>query len=209
MAAQPEQASFLVERQLTVPVLIAFLVGGEEVLTSILDPLHGAAGEQCAGRDAELLRVQDRLGAEAAADIRCDHPDLVLPHAHDAGVGVAVLVWRLRPRPDGDALAGRVVACEKSAALHGVAAAPMLEQRAVHDVGGTGERRVHVAVLQAQGAGEVVLGIDVRARGVRGQRLAHVRGNRQGLVVHAHPFRRVLGQVAVLGQHDSHRFPGE
>ena len=85
MAAQPEQASFLVERQLTVPVLIAFLVGGEEVLTSILDPLHGAAGEQCAGRDAELLRVQDRLGAEAAADIGCDHPDLVLPHAHDAG----------------------------------------------------------------------------------------------------------------------------
>ena len=209
MAAQPEQVSFPVERELSLPVLVAFLIGGEEVLTPVLYPLHGTAGEQRAGGNAELLGVEHGLGTEAATDVGSDHPDLMLSHAHHAGVGIAVLVRRLRPRPDGDALARGVVAGEEGAAFHGVAAAAMLKQLATHDVGGAGERSIHVAVFQAQGAGEVVLGIDVGARGVRGQCFAHVRCDRQGFVVHPHPFRCVLGQVAVLGQHDCHGLPGE
>ena len=179
------------------------------MLTSVLDPLHGTTGEQRAGGNAELLGVEHRLGAEAAADVRRDHPDLMLSHAHHAGVGIAVLVRRLRSRPDGDALAGGVVAGEEGAALHGVAAAAMLKQFATHDVGGAGERSIHVAVFQTQGAGEVVLGIEVGTRGVRVQCLAHVRSDRQGFVVHAHPLRCVLGQIAVIGQHDCHGLPGE
>ena len=43
----------------------------------------------------------------------------------------------------------------------------------------------------------------------RAARRAHVRRDRQGLVVHPHPLRCVLGEVTVLGQHHGHRLAGE
>jgi len=69
-AANAENASGCVGRDLHLPNLIAFLRRRQEMLLAILDPFHGAIQNSSGRRDERLLRIKDQLGPEAAADVR-------------------------------------------------------------------------------------------------------------------------------------------
>src|SRR5439155_7271123 len=58
-----------------IPILIALLCRTEEVLVPILDPFHRPAEFQGYRRNHRLLWIEDRLWAEAAADLGRDHAD--------------------------------------------------------------------------------------------------------------------------------------
>ena len=69
-APHPEQASVAVRRDLHVPVLVAFLDRGEEVLAPVLDPLDRLAEQERGGDGRRLVGVEDVLAAESAAHVR-------------------------------------------------------------------------------------------------------------------------------------------
>ncbi len=71
----------------------------QRVLRALLDPLHRRA-ESARERDGEqLLRVDVELGAEAAADVRRDHPQLGLGYPERRSGEQAQDVRHLRRRP--------------------------------------------------------------------------------------------------------------
>jgi hypothetical protein len=77
-AAHAEYQALAIDGNLHVPVLIALLMRGEEVLAPVFDPLHGTI--EHAGRygDADVLRIERALRAEAAADVRRHHAHLMI-----------------------------------------------------------------------------------------------------------------------------------
>jgi hypothetical protein len=83
-AAHREQSAAIVEGNLEVPILVALLHGGEKVLAPVLDPFDRPLQQQARRRERHLFRIHHELGAEAAADIRRHHAQLVLvePEQH-------------------------------------------------------------------------------------------------------------------------------
>ena len=74
-AAQAEDFAVAVDRDRDLPVLVALLRRRQEMLAAVLLPFHRPAELDGGGRDHRLLRIERRLGAEAAADERRDHAD--------------------------------------------------------------------------------------------------------------------------------------
>ena len=77
VSAHAEQVAVFVEGDLEIPILVAFLHGGEEMLAPILDPLDRPPQQETGRGERHLLRIHDELGAEAAADVGRHDPELV------------------------------------------------------------------------------------------------------------------------------------
>ena len=84
----------------------AALDGGQVALGAVLVPLDRLAELAGQGDGDELLGVDLQLGAEAAADLGGDHPDLGLGDAEDEGQEHPQEVRDLGRRPDGELAAG-------------------------------------------------------------------------------------------------------
>ena len=69
---QAEYLAARIERKLDVPLLIALLRGGEEMLAAVLDPLHRPLEPDGEHRHHRLLDVEHRFRAEASAHIGVD-----------------------------------------------------------------------------------------------------------------------------------------
>ena len=117
-----------VDRDRDLPVLVALLGRGEEMLAPVLDPLYRPAELQRGRRYHRLLRIEDRLGPEAAADIGRDHADRFQIAAEQIGERAAAEMRRLRRRPHGEQVGRRLVRGEHRARLHRHAAAAMLPE---------------------------------------------------------------------------------
>ena len=83
MHAHGEELAVLVERQLGVGHVIAAMRVGQERLAALGCPLDRPADALARPDERGLLRIQIDLGAEAAADVRCDDADLVLGKTQD------------------------------------------------------------------------------------------------------------------------------
>ena len=79
-------------------VVLAAIGAGGQMLAAILDPAHRMAAAHRQPRQADFLRQQDALVAEAAADIGRDDADLALLDAEAFGQAVAHDVRHLRCR---------------------------------------------------------------------------------------------------------------
>ena len=79
--AQGEDRAVARAGDLQLAVDLARMVGRDQVLAAILDPLHRTADQARRERDEEILRIELALDAEAAADVDLDHVDVGLGDA--------------------------------------------------------------------------------------------------------------------------------
>ena len=71
-----------VDRDLHVPVLVALLLGGEEVLAPVLDPFDRPAQRQRRRGERAVFGIEAALRAEAAADVGRDDAQLVVAQSN-------------------------------------------------------------------------------------------------------------------------------
>ncbi len=145
-AAQAENLSLRVDGDRDLPVLVAFLRRGEEMLAPVLLPFHGTAELHRRCRNHRLLGVERRLGAEAAADERRDHADRFEIALEQIGERAAAEMRRLRRRPHGEHVGTSIVAREHRAAFERHGAAAMHEHLVLEHMRGVLEGRIDVAI---------------------------------------------------------------
>ena len=103
---QSEHGAVALERERSGHVVVAGEPGGDEVLGTLLDPLHRVPQQERRGRGHDVAGVHRHLVAEAAADVGRHDPDLLLRQARDEREHRADRVRRLRRHVDRH-LAGR------------------------------------------------------------------------------------------------------
>src|SRR5450631_4595805 len=81
LAADCQKLSFRVKRCLHVPNLNSLLHRGREAFEAVLHPLDWRSQFQGYSWNYQFLGMEYGLGAEAAADIRCDHAHLFFTKA--------------------------------------------------------------------------------------------------------------------------------
>ena len=196
-------------RSLLVPVrgdpdplpLVPAVVHGEVALTARLGPLDRPAELAGDQQGEHFLRGDLELGAEPAAHVRRDHPDVLLRDAGDQGQHDPQHVRDLGGRPQRELAAH--AAAHHRARLHGAGDQPLLPVVPLEHHLGAGERRVDVAV--AEHPLEALVPGLVHPGGGLVQRGPDVQHRRQRLVVHVHGVDRVRRGVAVPGHHAGHR----
>ena len=196
---------FVVGGQLHVLDLAAALDGGVGVLAAALGP-PGRHPELPGHRQGdELLGVDVELRAEAAADRRGDHPQLVLGHAGGGGQHHLEDVGDLRGRPHRVLAAVGLGHDRHAAGLHGRRDQALLEVALLDGVGGVGEGGVDGVLVRDQ---RPVVGL-VGAEGVVDhdpvrQRVLQVDDRLQRLVVDDHRADGVGRLVAAVRHDDRH-----
>src|SRR2546427_1185185 len=124
--AQAEDAAVPVDRDLDVVELAALLVRGEQVLATVLGPLHGPGEPDGGERHEDLLREEEHdLGPEAPADVGRDHLDVELGEPEDPRQAVLHGKRRLRRAPHPEGAAARVPLGDDAPRLDRASAAPL------------------------------------------------------------------------------------
>jgi hypothetical protein len=81
-AAHAEDARLGVHRNFDVPILVALLLGGEEILAPVLDPFDRAAQRHRGCGERAIFGIEAALRPEAAADVGRDDAQLVVGPVH-------------------------------------------------------------------------------------------------------------------------------
>ena len=202
---EPQEAPVVVEADLDVVHLAALVGRGDEVLTPVLDELHRPAQRPRRERYEQLLgpRVVD-LHPEAAADVGSHHVDLAEVEAEldrdrraDPGRG-------LGRRPHRQPVDVGIPAGDGAPALHRLAGAALDRQIEGQRVRRRLDRGLGVAVVLLHAGAHVAGHVLVhQARG--GASGVDADDRRQHLVVDADATHGVLGDVAVVGDHERDR----
>ncbi len=196
----------LVHRHLGDRDVVAPLAVDKEMLGALADPFDRPADAPGGERRQRVLVIDERLGAEAAADVRGDHPDLADRHAEDIGDVVAHAVAALGAEGEREAAALRVVLGDDAARLHVVGDDPVVDDlhpRYPRRAGEGGVGRRLVAAVDLEGDVGREFGPD-RRRAV-GKRRLHVGDDRQRLVVDRDRVRRGLRRLDVIGDDEGDR----
>ena len=180
----------------------------DQVLRPVLHPLDRLVQDERRHDGADVPRIDGDLVAEAAADVRRDHPDLVLRQARHEGVDRAVRVRCLRRRPEGQLAVHAVVVGDAAAGLHRRRVHPGIDDVLGDDDGSRlehGRRGRLVAGLPVE-AEVVRLTLQVVAdhRGARVERGSGIDDRLQDLVLDIDQLQRVARRVAVLGNDEGH-----
>ena len=189
-----------VHRGLDVVVLVARVVGGDQMLAPVLDPFHRALQPHRRDADQDVLGIELAADAEAAADVR-----LVALHRRRRAVEHARDQLLVAVRHFGGAVqfqhvARGVVAAERAARLQRHAGVPAAGELQLDDVRRGFEHRFDVAVALRQDRG-----FGVAAEREFAGLVAGVEQRRQFLDLHGDEIGGVLGDVGVLGEHRRHR----
>ncbi len=198
--------------------LVAAVVGREQRLRAGLGPLDRLAQLDRRGEDEDLLGRDLQLAAEPAADVRGDHPQLVLGHARGGRRQRLEDVRDLRRRPHGQLLTGRVD--DDGAGLHERRDEPLLAEPPPDDdrIGvllGGGDRvpgapaRAGLAGVEHPVRARVRAEVGVQQGGALGERRLHVQDGRQVVVVDHDELRRVPSGGRVAGDHHGDAVTGE
>ena len=201
---QAPQASVAVEGHVDVDGLAPSLVGGDEGLVAVLDPLHRTTQVEGGEADHHLVLVEVVLQPEAAADVGGDDPDAVLGQAGDLGDAVADGVGRLAGGPDREAAVG-VGGGDDAPRLHRGAHHPAdVEPERERLVGGR-EHGVGVLgrVAHVEAAHHVVVATVVEERCTRLERGTGVDHRGELVDLDQDAVDGVLGPVAVVGHDDA------
>ena len=187
---------------LDVHVVVAREAGARQVLGARLDPLDRSSDLERADDGAHVAGIDRHLVAEAAAEIRRDHVDLVLGNAGDERQRRAVDVRRLRRHVELQP-PHRVEVRHAAARLErrGMTA---LEPDALLDPLRARRQRARGAVLVADLPVEDVVRLRLAIRPQQhlvGLRRERIGDDRQRRVVDLHRFGAVGGRRARLGEH--------
>ena len=200
-----EQPAVVVEADLDLLQLATLVRRSDEVLPPILGELHRPAERPRGHRNQHLLRprVHD-LHPETAADIRRDHLHLAEIQAELGGHRSPHPGRGLGGRPDAQPARVGIPAGQHSPALQRRGRRPFDREIQPQPVRRGGDRRRGVADLLHQVGRHVSRYVVVhQALGRPGRRHADHRGQR--LIGHRDPLHRVLGQVAILRDHQGDR----
>ena len=203
--ADAEDARLGVDGDLDLPVLVAFLGGGDEMLAPVLDPLDRASQQQGGHRHHGVLGIDHELGPEAAADLRRDHPHPALIPAEHLDQGAHGGMGHLGRAPQRQQIVHRVMDGDGAAAFDRMAAAAVLPDRLGEDMGGAGEGGIDIAVAHVELGEQIVRGASVRGGRAVGQGIAAVGDRRQHIVIDADERHGVLGDVSRIGDNDGDR----
>jgi hypothetical protein len=204
LAAHAQDPAVAVERHLHVPILVALLRRGEEILAPVLDPLDRALEAERRGGDHRLLDEIIGLGAEAAAHVGTDDADLRRIEPEQKLVDAAMAVRRLAGDPERELVGRGIVVAKAGAVLDRVAAAAMLPERDRRAVRRLRERGRDIAVALHEAGADIVLRIAMRQGRARRETRAAIGHDRQQLVLDLDEGRRILGDIAAFGEHDGH-----
>ena len=202
-----EDVAVLVERHPGVAVDVSRLPGGHQVFAPVLDPLQRRGHLTGGQHDAHVFAHRHDLLAEAAAGVAHDDPDTLCGNAEQARAERPQLVRGLGGRPDGEFLGGRRPFDDHAPRLDRHRHIDLLVDVRGHDVCGRVERLL-VWRCAREAAGDVV-GVGVVDHHVGGLGLGEVGDRGQRLVVDVDELDRVLGDVAVLGDHERDRVADE
>ncbi len=187
--------------------VIAAMRVGDETFRALAGPFHRTADEPRRPQADDFFRIDENLRAEAAADIRRDHAQLVFRRHADEGRNHQPRDMRiLRGVPQRKAFAARIVIGERGARLHRIRHQPVVDELQRRDVlGGLERGRGRIRIADMPVVDRVV------GRGLVNLRRAFCRGlggidhRRQHLIVDDDFFRRVLGLRQRFGDHDRDR----
>ncbi len=197
-----KDAALAVDRRPNAVELLARMIGRDQVLAPVLDPFHRPAKPH--GRDADqyVLWVELAADAEAAADMGFVHVDRRRRQPEHAREQLAIAVRHLGGAVQLEDRARGVVAADGAAGLQRNAGMAADRQFKLHHHGCGADRGVDVAVALP----------DDRHLGVAaGRELARLgfggKQRRQLLDLHGDEIGCILGDVEIVGEHRSHRFP--
>ena len=214
--AEREDAPLPVRRDFEIVDLVALLAHRHQVLLARLDPAHRAPQLACEMTDHDVLAVEGRLDAEAAALIAWrDHPDLGGRELQQVGEREPLDVGALRRQVKGQPV-GIAPDRERAPGLDGADAAALGAEALLEHHIGRGEQRCDFGVvpgdrLGVEAAGKagaenlVAVPIGVDAGRVVLQRGFGVGDDGERLVFDFHGGRRVLGHVLVLRHNGGER----
>ena len=203
--AQRQNPAGVVESDLDVVDLAALLVGCDEVLAPVLGPLHRAPERDRSVRDQDLLGIEQHdLRPEAAPDVRRHDVHSELGEPEEPGEAVLDRQRRLRRVPDFQVSSPRVPLGHHPAGLDRAAAAALDREPLAQHVRRAGHRGLRVADRLAKARRPVVRHVGVHAWRPGPERGREVGHHRQRLVLHLDERKRVLGDVAAVGDDEGH-----
>jgi hypothetical protein len=195
-----EDAAFAVDRRANAMELLAGVIGGDQMLAPVLDPLHRPAEPHGDDADQHVLRIELATDAEAAAHVRFVHVNRGGREAEHAREQIAIAVRHLGGTVQLENIARGVVAADRAPRLErnaGMAADRELE---LDHHGRGAQRRVDVAVALADdGHLGVAAGRELARLGLGGEQ------DRQLLDLDHDQIGGVLGHVGVFGEHGGDR----
>ncbi len=136
-------------RDLDIGDVIATVDRAVVALAARLDPFDRPPADQLAREhDQRHVRVAEDLGAEGAADVRADAPDLVLRDAgHERGQQQPLDVRRLAGHPDRVLVGARVVPADVAPDLHRVGDEPLVDEPLADGDLGIGEGGIRTRLV--------------------------------------------------------------
>ena len=195
----------LAERHLRMRDVIAAMRVGEKGFRAVGGPFHRAPDAPRGPQANDLLGINENLRAEPAADIGCDHAQLVLGrHADECGDDQPRHMRILRGVPEREIAGAGIVFGDGDARLHGVGNQAIVDDVEPRDVLRAFDRRIH-----RLGVAEMPLIYRVPGRGLvdrrRALRLGHVDHRRQHLIVDLDLLGRVFALRGRFGDHHRDR----
>ena len=200
LVVEPEDEAARIDGGADAVDLVARVVEGEQVLAPVLDPLDRPSEPGRGDADQHVLGVELAPHAEAAADMALEELQLVAPEPEHCGDRIAVVMRHLGRAVELDPRALVVVERERAAGLDRHPAMPADGEFALQDVVGIGEGGVEIAIVFFD---QRRLAAEPGEEG--GRRLGA--GEIGGLLLDLHldGLRRVLGDIALLGEDQRHR----
>ena len=195
-----EDASLGIDRRADAMLLLPRMIGGDQVLTAVLDPFHRPAKPQRRRADQDILGIKLAADAEAAADMALVKMNPRRREPEHPGDLIAIPVRHLGGAMQLEYLARAVIAADRAAGLERYAGMAPDAQLERHDRMGVAERRIQVAVFLAD------IARVGRAAGLEfAGRLIRVQQHRQFLHLQQDLVGDVLGQIRILGKHHRER----
>ena len=207
LRAQAGDLAFGVERHLGMGDVVAAVRVGEEGFGAIRIPLHRPVHLARRPEADDLFRIDEDLRAEAAADVRRDHAQLVLRrHADEGRDHEARDVRVLRRVPQRQRVVAGIVIGERGARLDRVRHQAVVDDVELGDVLGARERRLGRLLVAEMPLVDRVVRRDVmdQRRALR-LRLRRIGDRGQHLVIDVDLLARVLRLRQGLGDHDRDR----
>ena len=207
LRAQRKELAILIQGQFAGGDIVTPMCVGLEGFRALRRPFHRAL--QLAGGEAgqHMFGIQKQLHAEAAADIGCDHAEVIFRQVEDAageelphqpgtlGIGVQ--------RPF---VAAGIIICHRRAGFHAGDHDAVIHDRQARDMGGLGEKRIGLVLVADM---PIKAGIIRRARPnlrlTRLGRTGKIGGGGQDLIIHLNRFRGVARGLRRFRHHKGNR----
>ena len=208
VGANGEDLSLLGGRDLTAHDVVAGESRADEVLRTVLHPLDRLAQDQRRHDGADVARIDRDLVAETTADVRGDHPDLVLGQARHQRVHRPVGVRGLGGGPQRQLAGDPLVVGHAAARLHRRRVHPRVDDVLAHHDVGRFEDGVGGGLIAGLPVEAVVVGLALEVvtdnRHPRVESPAGVDDRVEDVVLDLDQLQRVPGRVTVLGHDEGH-----